>query len=145
MSGAPWWATALLVVGVIGLLTLVAIFIVTATRKKDATTTPQPRAFPEGFMDRIERLCADEHEIGLRARTAANSYLQDRDRFRGVIAALEAPCADLKLTITLQAITRAMTDLGREITNGGAYHAFNDVSQALKRELADRWQLVRAP
>jgi len=145
----PWWAITVAVVALVALVVNIGAIIY-----RFARGTAQPRRFPQDFLTRIERLCADEHEIALRTvmpfasppdQANGNNRLDRRDYFRTVISALEAPCRDLDLRITLKAIEDALRDLNRDLSTNAGYHRFNDVSQALKRELDDKWRLVRAP
>jgi len=111
------------------------------------------KAFPRNFLTKLERLCADEHEISLRTQmpfpppdvqTYTPKRLERRDYFRGVIAELETPCTELGLTQTLPKIREALRRLKEDRPTGDGYALFHDVSQSLKSELEDKWRLVRA-
>jgi len=139
-AATPWWAITVAAVSIVALIVNLGAILYRFTRG-----TAQSREFPSDFMAKIERLCADEHEISLSMSAGnAKTALPRRDYFRGVIEALEEPCRELGLSITLKAISVARKDFATNLASEGAYHAFNDVSQALKRELPDKWRLVRA-
>jgi hypothetical protein len=140
----PWWAMALLGMGV-------ALLITGWVLRASRLATVRGRPFPVGFLGEIERLCADEHEIALRTQIPfpehadlGSARLERRDNFRDVIRALEAPCQELGLTATLRVIRSAIDGLQQEQTAAAGYHAFNRVSQSLKGELEEKWHLVPA-
>ena len=105
----------------------------------------------------IERLCADEHELGLRGRFAFSPdnaenrvtplSREDRTRYQAALRGLEGACAPLGLSISVAHIRRGIDAFSPELANvdvSQAYGTLNVISQTLKSELADKYRLAPA-
>ena len=106
------------------------------------------------LMTAIERLCADEHELGLRGRFVFSPdnvqnrvtplSREDRARFQASLRALDGPCVTLELPISAEHIRRGIEALSPDLANvdvSQAYGTLNVLSQTLKSELADKYRL----
>lgn len=120
------------------------IFLVRAMLYKPAITPKEQHAFTKEFLDVVERLCADEHELALRHQWQFQSgTLPDKDKFRAVLADLKAQCVMFGLVSTVDALDDSIARIKNDTTANGGYWRFNAVSQALKRELKEKFSLTR--
>lgn len=118
----------------------------------------RPKGHPFGdLLPFIERLCADEHELGLRGRFAfspdnaqnrvTSLSREDRTRYQAALRGLEGACAPLGLSISVAHIRRGIDAFSPELANvdvSQAYGTLNVISQTLKSELADKYRLAPA-
>lgn len=148
----PTMAPLLLHVGLVlgGIVTGIGIGGLIAQRRK------QGRDFGP-LLSAIERLCADEHELGLRGRfvfspdSAQNRVTplsrEDRARFQVALRGLESASIALDLPISVAHIRRGIDALSPELANvdvSQAYGTLNVISQTLKSEMADKYRLTPA-